>query len=226
MNLEELQGYDGRDGRKAYIAYNGKIYDVTESKMWKNGQHMKKHFAGRDLTEELKDAPHGESVFENFKFVCNLESSDKIAVEDPKEKLRELYRKFHPHPMFIHFPVALFNFAVLMQISYLITGKPAYENAGFYALIVGTLSIIPAALSGFASWYINYNCVLNRIFKIKIVFTLFLVISASAAVVLRFSSPELSDSTSLQHNIYTFLVILNLPITGAIGFNGGKLTWG
>ena len=57
---DALCQYDGRDGRPAYIAYKGIIYDVTKSKLWKNGSHVTKHNAGRDLTDLLKTAPHGE----------------------------------------------------------------------------------------------------------------------------------------------------------------------
>jgi predicted heme/steroid binding protein len=55
----ELCHFDGREGRSAYIAYNGTIYDVSGSKLWKNGSHLTKHNAGNDLTELLKTAPHG-----------------------------------------------------------------------------------------------------------------------------------------------------------------------
>ncbi|RYG58516.1 cytochrome b5, partial [archaeon] len=47
------------------------IYDVTESRLWKNGKHYE-HWAGQDLTDELKDAPHAEGVFEKFKIVGKL----------------------------------------------------------------------------------------------------------------------------------------------------------
>lgn len=57
---EELSQFDGKDGRPAYIAYNGNIYDVSQSRLWKNGSHAKKHLAGFDLTDALKQAPHGE----------------------------------------------------------------------------------------------------------------------------------------------------------------------
>jgi predicted heme/steroid binding protein/uncharacterized membrane protein len=60
MALQELSGFDGEDGRPAYIAFKGKIYDVGKSKLWKNGSHMKRHQAGTDLTEILSQAPHGE----------------------------------------------------------------------------------------------------------------------------------------------------------------------
>jgi predicted heme/steroid binding protein/uncharacterized membrane protein len=60
MTEEQLSSFDGKEGRPAYIAYKGIIYDITNSRFWKNGQHMMKHYAGTDLTAVLKNAPHGE----------------------------------------------------------------------------------------------------------------------------------------------------------------------
>jgi predicted heme/steroid binding protein len=60
MTEEQLAAFDGKEGRPAYIAYKGIIYDITNSRLWKSGQHMMKHHAGTDLTEMLKLAPHGE----------------------------------------------------------------------------------------------------------------------------------------------------------------------
>ena len=39
--------------------------------MWKNGQHYE-HWAGQDLTDELKDAPHGDKVFTKFRIIGEL----------------------------------------------------------------------------------------------------------------------------------------------------------
>ncbi len=60
LTLEELSGFDGEDGRPAYIAFKGIIYDVSNSKLWGNGSHMKRHQAGTDLTDILSQAPHQE----------------------------------------------------------------------------------------------------------------------------------------------------------------------
>ena len=73
MTLNELADYDGRDGRRAYIAVNGTIYDVTDSPRWENGFHPPDHHAGKDLTEELSKAPHVRSVVERFPVVGTLE---------------------------------------------------------------------------------------------------------------------------------------------------------
>ncbi len=58
LTLEQLTAFDGKEGRSAYIAYKGIVYDMTSSRLWKNGAHMTKHQAGTDLTEALKNAPH------------------------------------------------------------------------------------------------------------------------------------------------------------------------
>ncbi len=60
MTPDELSAFDGKEGRPAYIVYKGIVYDVTNSRLWKNGGHMVKHHAGNDLTEALKGAPHAE----------------------------------------------------------------------------------------------------------------------------------------------------------------------
>jgi len=60
LSLIELASFDGNEGRPAYFAYRGKIYDVSKSKLWKEGSHMKRHQAGVDLTDILSQAPHDE----------------------------------------------------------------------------------------------------------------------------------------------------------------------
>ncbi len=56
---------NGQDKPEIWIAYKGIIYDVTRSRLWRNGKHYE-HWAGQDLTDELPDAPHTEKVFEKF----------------------------------------------------------------------------------------------------------------------------------------------------------------
>ncbi len=75
MTVEELSSYNGRDGRPAYVAVNGVIYDVTQSRLWRGGLHDPSHgkaAAGRDLTEVLKDSPHGDKHLKNFPVVGSL----------------------------------------------------------------------------------------------------------------------------------------------------------
>ncbi|NTW99628.1 MAG: cytochrome B5 [Geobacteraceae bacterium] len=59
FTLENLASYDGKEGRPTYFAFEGKVYDATQSPIWKQGVHMGRHNAGTDLTEALTHAPHG-----------------------------------------------------------------------------------------------------------------------------------------------------------------------
>ena len=62
---------NGQDKPEIWVAYQGMIYDVTISRLWKNGKHYE-HWAGQDLTDELGDAPHNENVFDKFKVIGKL----------------------------------------------------------------------------------------------------------------------------------------------------------
>jgi predicted heme/steroid binding protein len=62
---------NGQDKPEIWVAFQGLIYDVSQSRLWKNGKHYE-HWAGQDLTEELEDAPHSEKVFEKFEVVGKL----------------------------------------------------------------------------------------------------------------------------------------------------------
>ena len=74
FTLKELEEYDGKGGKPAYIAYKGKVYDVTDNYLWTDGEHQGEHSAGADLTEEMSSAPHMEDVLERIKFVGTLKT--------------------------------------------------------------------------------------------------------------------------------------------------------
>jgi len=72
MTLDDLRHFDGAENRPAYFAYQGKVYDVGLSKVWKGGTHFKKHHAGDDLTDILKTAPHDEDKILKMPVVAEL----------------------------------------------------------------------------------------------------------------------------------------------------------
>ncbi len=59
---------NGQDKPQIWIAYKGRVYDATKSRLWRDGKHYE-HWAGQDLTDELKDAPHTEEVFARLKVI-------------------------------------------------------------------------------------------------------------------------------------------------------------
>jgi len=58
FTIDELAEFDGKEGRPTYVAYEGTVYDLSESGMWSDGDHEGMHSAGEDLTDEHADAPH------------------------------------------------------------------------------------------------------------------------------------------------------------------------
>jgi len=72
--LNQLALRNGQDREEIWIAFQGIIYDVTESRLWKNGKHYE-HWAGQDLTQELSDAPHTQAVFERFKAIGKVSNN-------------------------------------------------------------------------------------------------------------------------------------------------------
>jgi len=72
ISKQELEENNGKNGKPAYFAYKGKVYEVTDSSMGLDGEHMGMHVAGKDLTEELEMAPHREENFDRVKYVGEL----------------------------------------------------------------------------------------------------------------------------------------------------------
>ena len=73
---EELVHFNGRGGSPAYIAYGGKVYDVSGSFLWRGGKHWVRHFAGMDHTGSLGEAPHNADLLERFPVIGILIESE------------------------------------------------------------------------------------------------------------------------------------------------------
>lgn len=62
FNEAELKKFDGSTpGQPIYFAYQGKVYDATNSPLFMDGMHFE-HYSGADLTDYMADAPHGDEV--------------------------------------------------------------------------------------------------------------------------------------------------------------------
>ena len=71
VSRAQLALRNGQDRPEVWIAYEGNVYDVTHSRLWRQGKHYE-HWAGQDLTHELKDAPHTARVFERLTIIGRL----------------------------------------------------------------------------------------------------------------------------------------------------------
>lgn len=113
LTAEELRPYDGKEGRPAYVSYGGYVYDVTSSRLWREGRHAARHFAGHDLTSDLKAAPHGPDVFARVKLVGKLADTASANTEGaPPEQCRRAVGVFHF--------LAYFNLFVAMAILFIL----------------------------------------------------------------------------------------------------------
>jgi predicted heme/steroid binding protein/uncharacterized membrane protein len=102
MSAEELAAFSGKEGVPPYIAHRGTIYDVSSSRLWKGGSHLGKHQAGFDLTDALKQAPHGEDRLLRLPVVGKL-----LGTAAPERK--------PPHLMAFYFMTYL-NLALVLAV--------------------------------------------------------------------------------------------------------------
>lgn len=52
------------------------------------------------------------------------------------------------HPMFVHFPIALYLLGVLLTLGYLWRRTPGYERFAYWAFVLAWIGVIVAALAG------------------------------------------------------------------------------
>ncbi|KAF2956353.1 cytochrome b5 domain-containing protein [Marinitoga sp. 38H-ov] len=63
---KDLKMFNGKDGKKSYVAVNEIVYDMSYSKAWKNGEHKNGIISGKELTYEITElSPHGLGKLSN-----------------------------------------------------------------------------------------------------------------------------------------------------------------
>lgn len=71
FTVQELAGYDGKNGNLAYVAVNGTVYDVTNAASWAAATHFGLQ-AGKDLTKEFAICHGGQPILGKLKVVGKL----------------------------------------------------------------------------------------------------------------------------------------------------------
>jgi len=224
----ELEKFDGNNGRPVYVAHKGKVYDVSNSKLWKNGLHMKRHHAGNDLTVDIQGAPHEPDVLERYPQVGTLKK-EVMELEIPQPlawllgKVPMLRR--HPHPMTVHFPIVFAFSTTIFNILYLVTGIKALEITALHCLGAGILFTAVAIATGLYTWWINYMLKPLKAVKVKIPLSITLLVTQIIAFVWRIKVPDVIDSTQGVNIIYFLLVLSFFPMVVVIGWFGAFLTF-
>jgi predicted heme/steroid binding protein/uncharacterized membrane protein len=229
FDLESLSACNGKDGKPVYIAHKGRVIDVSTSKLWKTGLHMKRHQAGRDLTSDIEAAPHGPEVLDTYPQVGTLKKKEETErpLPDPLEIILEWFPilRRHPHPMLIHFPIVFMISPALFGLLYLITGIKSFETTAFHCLGAGILFSAPAILTGFLTWWLNYQAKPMRPVRIKILFSIILMAVATVAFILRALFPGVFISLTKEGILYFLLILSLIPIVSVVGWYGATLTF-
>ena len=225
---EALSQHDGKDGRPCYIAHGGRVIDVSASKLWKTGTHMKRHPAGTDLTAAIGAAPHQTDVLDKFPQVGIFK---KKAAEPflpaPLASLMERvpFLQRHPHPMVVHFPMVFSMMPFLFYLLYLVTGERSFEVTALHCLGAGILFIPPAIVTGFLTWWVNYQAKPMKPVRIKIYASFILLAATVATFLWRILSGNAFAAWGDESRIYLFLLFAIAALVSVIGFFGGGLTF-
>ena len=229
IDSRELSEGNGQDGKPVYIAHQGKVFDVSESKLWEGGLHMKRHHAGKDLTTDIQSAPHGTEVLERYPQAAVLKKGEAAEREIP-ESLSRLLSRFpmlrrHPHPMTIHFPIVFMFSTTLFNLLYLLTGVRSFELTAFNCLGAGLLFTPAAMATGYYTWWLNYLAKPVRPVTIKKRVSVILLSTEIVVFLWRVTVPDILNVFGLASLVYSLLVFSLLPLAAVIGWFGAQLTF-
>jgi predicted heme/steroid binding protein/uncharacterized membrane protein len=220
----ELEQGTGTDGGAVLVVVDGKVYDVSKSALWEGGHHMNTHAAGADLSKEFKAAPHGIEVLERVKLVGDY--AETLTMPVPKEGPPALVLKIlrqHPHPVTVHFPIALSVAGAFFTLLGLLFGNSALESAGFFNLALGALAAPVSITAGLLSWRYNYGGIWTSIFRKKAILSAVFLAVAAAAVALRLMAG--AGARGLTYWAYCGLVMALPFVALGLGRLGGKITF-
>jgi predicted heme/steroid binding protein len=213
LDREELGVNDGREGRAALVAVDGQVYDVTRSRMWKDGRHVMAHQAGQDLSLAIQAAPHGPEVLERYEQVGALAAADEPQraprFVEPPAALRWVLSQ-HPHPVLSHFPIGLGVATTVFALGALVLEAAGLAEAAMWDLFLAAAAAPFSILAGLLSWRFNYGGIWTPIFRAK-------------AVRLALVPGEPDGST--WHVVLSALMLAVGPNVVLIGRLGGKVTF-
>lgn len=228
LDQEELEAQDGGEGRQAFVAVDGKIYDVTESRMWRNGQHLRAHRAGQDLSLAIQAAPHGPEVLERFEQVGELIGADEL--RHPREfpeapaALRWVMSQ-HPHPVLSHFPIGLGVAVSLFALGSLALDAAGLDQAAMWDLFLAAAVAPFSIAAGLLSWRFNYGGIWTPIFRGKAGLSLLLLAVLATAVAVRLMIVEDEPEDGAWRWAYRCLLFAVAPLVISLGRLGGKVTF-
>jgi len=231
FSIEELNKCNGQDGNPTYIAHKGRVIDVSGSKLWKGGLHMRRHYAGNDLTDDIQAAPHDLDVLDRYPQVGVLKGMKPVAEEAPPRvpfiglTTRFPTLKRHPHPMTVHFPIVFMFSATFFYLAYAIFSHKPFETTALYCLGAGILFTPVAIITGFYTWLLNYGGRPIRPVKIKQRTSFVLLAVELVVFVWRITVPHILDQWNAAGILFFVLAFSLFPLVSVVGWFGAHLTF-
>lgn len=208
FTIAELSRYDGKEGRPAYLAYKGKVYDATNNRLWKNGKHGAAHFAGTDLTEALVNAPHGEEVLARLPILGFLAKKETL-----RQQLLRRIDSLHPHATLVHLSIAYAIAAPFTFIGWLVNGRAVFDEITLYLLVLGLITVPLSFLTGIISWTVSYETNATRAFNLKFALGILLFFMILSTFIWRLVGPDVVLS---QPGCYLYLASLAIQLALAL----------
>jgi predicted heme/steroid binding protein/uncharacterized membrane protein len=227
IDKDELERGTGTEDNPALVAVDGQVYDVTSSKMWKKGVHVKSHRAGQDLSRAIQAAPHGTEVFDAFEPIGELEAAEEkeeAGLAKPPFMIERILDE-HPHPISVHFPIALSIVGAFSMFLFLVLRKESFELFTLYCITLAALASPVSIATGLLSWYYNYNAVWTRIYRVKTSLSIVLVVFQLCALGLRLFAFDSPDLGAPLYWLYVGLALGMAPTVMGLGYFGGKITF-
>jgi predicted heme/steroid binding protein/uncharacterized membrane protein len=230
FSRDELKEHNGKDQSTVYVAYEGKVYDVSESNLWKTGAHMRRHPSGADLTEELGGAPHGPEVFDRVPLVGTLKPGKDPMDENIPDLLLRLFEKIpmlrrHPHPMTVHFPLVFNLVFPFFNVLYVLTGYEPFESTAFHMLVLCVPSMIVGMVTGPLTWWLNYGAKMNLNIRVKLTVSCLLLVLVLVALCWRVFDPQVLVEMGPSGLAYLALSCTFAVLVGVLGWFGAKMTF-
>ena len=149
----------------------------------------------------------------------------KLECDHNKEYWKEWYRKYHPHPIFVHFPIALHYFASGLDMIFFFYPKGSFATAIFYTFFVATITGAIAMVPGIFSWWLHYKLAFTYIFIIKLTLSIVTLLLGVIAILIYTNDPEVVYTQSFPSIVYHGIVFSTMLTVTIVSYYGAKLTW-
>jgi uncharacterized membrane protein len=97
------------------------------------------------------------------------------------------------HPIFVHFPQALFPVAFASFVLYLASGEVLFERGTSLMVAFGLAAAPVTMITGYIDWKVRYKGYMTSVFRIKIATGFILIGLSLSAVALRALDPGVAQ---------------------------------